>query len=137
MLALLSIYQPLKTSTFLEQISNVVCGYWLFFLCHFGLFIATLIVIDESFQDYSWIQDFEADFPQKVSLKILNKGDNSCFSDLFSVYLKAIDHLNLKLWIFREHIASFKIWVSKVQDFGNFELSLMDCEISYDGYTVK
>ena len=26
----------------------------------------------ESFQDYSWIQDFEADFPQKVSLKILN-----------------------------------------------------------------
>ena len=25
----------------------------------------------ESFQDYSWIQDFEADFPQKVSLKIL------------------------------------------------------------------
>ena len=26
----------------------------------------------ESLQDYSWIQDFEADFPQKVSLKILN-----------------------------------------------------------------
>ena len=26
----------------------------------------------ESFQDYSWFQDFEADFPQKVSLKILN-----------------------------------------------------------------
>ena len=26
----------------------------------------------EGFQDYSWIQDFEADFPQKVSLKILN-----------------------------------------------------------------
>ena len=26
----------------------------------------------EKFQDYSWIQDFEADFPQKVSLKILN-----------------------------------------------------------------
>ena len=25
-----------------------------------------------SFQDYSWIQDFEADFPQKVSLKMLN-----------------------------------------------------------------
>ena len=23
----------------------------------------------ESFQDYSWIQDFEADFPKKVSLK--------------------------------------------------------------------
>ena len=26
----------------------------------------------ESFQDYSRIQDFEADFPQKVSLKMLN-----------------------------------------------------------------
>ena len=29
-------------------------------------------LIGESFQNYSWIQDFEADFPQKVSLKILN-----------------------------------------------------------------
>ena len=35
------------------------------------------------FQDYSLIQDFEADFPQKVSLKILNSGDNNSFSDLF------------------------------------------------------
>ena len=26
----------------------------------------------ETFQDDSWIQDFEADFPQKISLKILN-----------------------------------------------------------------
>ena len=26
----------------------------------------------ESFQDYTWIQDFEADFPEKVSLKMLN-----------------------------------------------------------------
>ena len=26
----------------------------------------------KSFQDYSWIHDFEADFPQKVSLKMLN-----------------------------------------------------------------
>ena len=29
-------------------------------------------IMDESFQDYSWIQDFEADFQQKVSLKMLN-----------------------------------------------------------------
>ena len=29
-------------------------------------------IMGESFQDYSWIQDFEADFPQKVSLKMLN-----------------------------------------------------------------
>ena len=27
----------------------------------------------ESFQDYSWIQDFEADFPKKVSLIMLNR----------------------------------------------------------------
>ena len=30
------------------------------------------VLMGESFQDYSWIQDFEADFPQKVSLKMLN-----------------------------------------------------------------
>ena len=30
------------------------------------------IYMGESLQDYSWIQDFEADFPQKFSLKILN-----------------------------------------------------------------
>ena len=29
----------------------------------------------ESFHDYSWIQGFEADFPKKVSLKMLNKVD--------------------------------------------------------------
>ena len=28
--------------------------------------------LGESFQDYSLIQDGEADFPQKVSLKMLN-----------------------------------------------------------------
>ena len=32
----------------------------------------TKIYMGKSFQDYSWIQDFEADFPQKVSLKMLN-----------------------------------------------------------------
>ena len=31
-----------------------------------------MYVMGESFQDYSWIKDFEADFPQKVSLKMLN-----------------------------------------------------------------
>ena len=71
------------------------------------------------FQDYSWIHDFEADFSQKVSLKMLNLGDHNSFSDLFSVCVRTIDHLNLKLWIFSGHTASFKIGVSKVQDFGN------------------
>ena len=32
----------------------------------------TMDNMDESSQDYSWIQDFEADFPWKVSLKMLN-----------------------------------------------------------------
>ena len=40
--------------------------------------------MSESFQDYSWIQDFEADFPQKVSLKILNYADSYGFFDLIS-----------------------------------------------------
>ena len=35
-------------------------------------FDMSLEYMGESFQDYSWIQDFEADFPQKVSLKMLN-----------------------------------------------------------------
>ena len=30
------------------------------------------VFMDEYFQDYSWIQDFEADFPWKVNLKMLN-----------------------------------------------------------------
>ena len=55
------------------------------------------IHMGESFQDYFWIQDFEADFPQKVSLKMLNYGDYNSFSDLFSACLKTIDHWNLKL----------------------------------------
>ena len=34
--------------------------------------VRTLIYMGESFQDYSQIQDFEADFPQKVGFKMLN-----------------------------------------------------------------
>ena len=45
----------------------------------------------ESFQDHSWIPDFEADFPQKVSLKIWNYVDYNSFSDLFIVYLNTIE----------------------------------------------
>ena len=44
---------------------------------------------------------------------------------LFSVCLRTTDHLNLKSLIFSGHTASFKIEISKVQDFGNFELSPM------------
>ena len=51
--------------------------------------------MDESFQDYSCIQDFEADFLWKVSLKILKKADYDSFSDLFLASLKTVDHFNM------------------------------------------
>ena len=38
----------------------------------------------------------------------------------------------LKLWMFSGHTTSFKIEISKVQDFGNFELSPMITEPSGD-----
>ena len=50
-----------------------------------------------NFQDYSWIQEFEADFPHKVSLKLLNQTDNDSFSDLLSIYLLTIDYLNFEI----------------------------------------
>ena len=90
--------------------------------------------IGESFQDYSWIQDFEADFSLKVSLTILNLADNSCFFDFLSAYVRTVHHLNLKLLIFYSYSASFNIWISEVQDFGNFELSPMDKEVSVGGF---
>ena len=62
-----------------------------------------------SFQDYSLIQDFEVDFPQKVSLKMLNKADFNSLFDLFSVHLWAIDHFNLTLLTLCKHTASLKI----------------------------
>ena len=37
----------------------------------------------ESLQDNSWIQDYEADFPKKVSLKIMNLVDSYSFSHYF------------------------------------------------------
>ena len=54
-----------------------------------------------------------ADFLWKVGLKILNKADYNSFSDLFSEYLKPIDHLNLKLLIFCRHTTSFKTLIFK------------------------
>ena len=44
--------------------------------------------------------DFEADVSQNVSLKIHNSADSYGFFDSISVYLKTIDHLNLKMLIF-------------------------------------
>ena len=56
---------------------------------------------------------------------MLNWRDYNRFSDSYLVCLKAIDHLNLKLRIISGHTASFKIGVSKVQDFGKFGPSPM------------
>ena len=68
----------------------------------------------ESFQDYSWIQDFEAEFPQKVGLKMLNYADFSSFSDLFSDFW-AIDHLYWNCYYF----VGIQL-VLRVQDFEIF-----------------
>ena len=53
------------------------------------------VFMGKSFQDYSWIQDFEADFLWKVSLKIQNLADYNSFSVLLSVYLKK---LAIQIW---------------------------------------
>ena len=50
----------------------------------------------ESFQDYSRIQDLEADFPQKVSLKMLNLADYNSISHLLSFSLKSVGLLTEK-----------------------------------------
>ena len=56
----------------------IVNYYFCFFFYHVSFFFTYFKMksyvdcIDESFQDYSWIQDFEADFLWKVSLKMLN-----------------------------------------------------------------
>ena len=38
----------------------------------YNFILQIITCMGESSQDYSWIQDFEADFPQKVSPKMLN-----------------------------------------------------------------
>ena len=49
--------------------------------------LSVIYFIDGNFEDYSLIQDFEADFQVNVSLKMLNKAECDSFFDLFSVYL--------------------------------------------------
>ena len=59
------------------------------------------ISVDESFQDYK-LRIFRLTFHRKykVCLNMLDKPYYDSFSDLFSGYLKTIDHLNLKLFSF-------------------------------------
>ena len=47
--------------------------------------VENLVFMGETFQDYSWIQDFEDDFLWKVSLKMLNLAGYNSISHLFSV----------------------------------------------------
>ena len=47
------------------------------------------------------------------------------FSDLYSGYLKTIDHLNTNLLIYCRHIASFKIFEFSSHYVRNFEFSPM------------
>ena len=44
-----------------------------------------------------------------------------------------IDQLNVKLLLFCRHTACLKIWISKFQDFGNFELSPIHFSCSWSG----
>ena len=59
------------------------------------------------------------------------------FSYLYTVWLKTNGHLNLKFRLFSGHTASFKIWVSKDQDFGNFEHSPILIEIHFCYFSTK
>ena len=60
-----------------------------------------VVSMGESFQDYYWIQDFEA--------KILNWADSNGFFYLISAYPKTIDHFKLEIVDIYRHSASFKI----------------------------
>ena len=51
---------------------------------------------------------------------MLNKADYIGFPDIFSVNLKTIDHLNLKIVSVCRQIASVKISIFEVLDFVNF-----------------
>ena len=44
---------------------------------------------------------------------MLNSTDNNSFSDLVSVYLKTIDHINLKLLIFAGILQGFRFDLKK------------------------
>ena len=50
---------------FLAARASTILSFYLGYILEFS------VPMGESFQDQSWIQDFEADFPQKVSLKML------------------------------------------------------------------
>ena len=54
-----------------------------------------------------------------------------------SVCLWATDLLNLKFWIFSGHTASFKIEISKVQDFGILNFHPWICTMNHLKFVVS
>ena len=57
-------------------------------------------------------QDFEADIPWKVSLKILNLADYDSFTDLFAVCLQTVSQfIIVKLLLFCMHTANLKFGI--------------------------
>ena len=60
------------------------------------------ISMGESFQDYSLIQDYKADFPNIVSLEFLNLPDyNRC--NLFEEIIWALTRENLSFGVCEQH----------------------------------
>ena len=95
-----------------------------YFIIKFRLFFNSSVQICE------WAKVFRI-IPELRILRLTfhRKSASKCWireiiiaSLIYLVFLRTINHLSLKLRIFSEHNASFKIRVSKVQDFGNFEL---------------
>ena len=56
---------------------------------------------------------------------------------MFSIHVKTIDHLNLKILVFPRHTACLKIGISKVQDFENFEFSQIQMYVETDAFTLS
>ena len=67
----------------------------------------------ESFQEYSWIQDFEADFPKNAELGRLLK-----VLWFILVCLKRIGHINIKIWM-----GILQVLRSEFRKFGILEIS--------------
>ena len=67
-----------------------------------------------------------------MGLKIWNLADSNRFSDLYSVYLQTIDHLNLKLLIFVGilHVFRFDFKKLRILEILNFH----PCGIVYSYY---
>ena len=69
-----------------------------------------LVSLDSTFKilTKAWVKVFRIipefnlrlTFYGKSASKMLNLADNNSFSDVFSVYLKTLNHLNLKLFSF-------------------------------------